>query len=87
MISFKEYLNEEQKITVDTTDYEFSYSKKPKGKGNWSFYLDETFPKGAIDYKSKKVFSVNSPMSYSEALKQAKIEAKRLGVSKIFVLS
>jgi hypothetical protein len=55
-------------ITVNTTQFEFSHGKAPKGRGSWAFKL------GA----RAELFWHNG--TFTEARKAAKAEARRVGV-------
>ena len=59
---------------VDDSKYVRAHGKKPKGNGRWGFEI-----------KDQEVFTPTS-MSYADAQKWAKEEAKRLGASYIYTL-
>lgn len=59
---------------VDDSKYVRAHGKKPKGNGMWGFEI-----------KDQEVFTPTS-MSYADAQKWAKEEAKRLGASYIYTL-
>jgi|688.fasta_scaffold1104963_2 hypothetical protein len=59
---------------VDDSKYVRAHGKKPKGNGMWGFEI-----------KDQEVFTPTS-MSYADAQKWAKEEAKRLGASYVYTL-
>jgi hypothetical protein len=67
----------DEMISVDTSRYERSHGKKPRGKGGWAFYLDD--PK-----TSSPVFTPHS-MQYSDAVNWAKEHAKEAGKKIVWV--
>jgi len=68
------YLNEA--VKVETNRYERSHGKKPRGYGKWAFYFD--------DRGGEPIFTP-TPMSYTDAVKWAKGEAKKAGKKYIYV--
>ena len=70
----KESLDEA--IYVDTRGYKGSHGKEPKGFGAWAFYFDK---------KDRDVFFTPTSMSYGDAIKWAKEQAKVAGKSIIYV--
>lgn len=71
---YEEFLNEA--VSVDTIRYKRSHGKEPRGTGQWAFYFDNT--------GGDPIF-VPTAMSYSDAVKWAKEEAKKAGKSTIYV--
>src|SRR6056300_1226950 len=69
-----EFLNEA--VRVETNRYERSHGKKPRGYGQWAFYFD--------DRGGEPIFTPKA-MSYSDAVKWAKGEAKKAGKEYIYV--
>ncbi len=69
-----EFLNEA--VRVETNRYERSHGKKPRGYGRWAFYFD--------DKGGEPIFTPKA-MSYSDAVKWAKGEAKKAGKEYIYV--
>jgi hypothetical protein len=69
-----EFLNEA--VRVETNRYERSHGKKPRGYGKWAFYFD--------DKGGEPIFTPKA-MSYSDAVKWAKGEAKKAGKEYIYV--
>lgn len=69
-----EFLNEA--VRVETNRYERSHGKKPRGYGQWAFYFD--------DKGGEPIFTPKA-MSYSDAIKWAKGEAKKAGKEYIYV--
>jgi len=69
-----EFLNEA--VRVETNRYERSHGKKPRGYGQWAFYFD--------DKGGEPIFTPKA-MSYSDAVKWAKGEAKKAGKEYIYV--
>jgi len=65
------------KIEVRTARYENSYGKKPRGFGNWAFFMG----RDTSDVMKAHFFRG----SYGDALKQAKAKARELGVTIITV--
>ena len=63
-------------VRVETNRYERSHGKKPRGYGQWAFYFD--------DRGGEPIFTPK-PMSYSDAVKWAKGEAKKAGKEYIYV--
>lgn len=59
-------------IEFQTTQYEFSHGKKPRGFGTWAFQIT-----GQIFYATA---------SYGEAKRQAAEKARAAGVSRVRVL-
>ena len=64
----------DESAKVDDSKYVRAHGKKPKGNGMWGFEI-----------KGQEVFTPSS-MSYVDAQKWAKEEAKRLGASYIYTL-
>ena len=59
------------KVRVDTTKYQFSHGKQPRGYGNWMFHI--LTAKGVLPSAS------TGPMSYSDAKCEAMAKAKAEG--------
>ncbi len=69
-----DFINEA--VSVETNRYERSHGKKPRGTGQWAFYFTST--------GGEPIF-VPKAMSYSDAVKWAKGEAKKAGETTIYV--
>jgi hypothetical protein len=67
----------EETAEVDTTVYEFSHGKKPRGFGSWAFSFNKK------DVPHTEMLWVNQS-TYGDALKQAKAEAKKRGAWVIY---
>jgi len=63
-------------VSVDTIRYKRSHGKEPKGTGLWAFYFNRT--------GGDPIFAPTT-MSYSDAVKWAKEEAKKAGKSVVYV--
>ena len=61
---------------IDTTQYEAAHGRKPRGTGNWFFFFDN-------DRDVMNAFQAYG--SYTNAKKQAIVEATSRGVSIIHV--
>jgi hypothetical protein len=66
----------DEAVYVDTSRYERSYGKKPRGKGSWAFYFDRT--------GGRAIFTPSS-MTYADAVNWAKEQAKEAGKSIVYV--
>lgn len=64
----------DEAVNIDDSKYVRAHGKKPKGNGMWGFEI-----------KDQEVFTPTS-MSYADAQKWAKEEAKRLGASYAYTL-
>ena len=64
------------KIEVVTREYENEYGKKPRGYGSWAF-----FPGTSRDAES----AIWAHGTFTDAVRQVKEKAKRLGCSHITV--
>jgi hypothetical protein len=71
---FEQFLNEV--VSVDTVRYKRSHGKEPRGTGNWAFYFDRI--------GGDPMFTPTA-MSYVDAVKWAKEEAKKAGKSIVYV--
>ena len=69
-----QFINEA--VRVETNRYERAHGKKPRGFGQWAFYFD--------DMGGEPIW-VPKAMSYSDAVKWAKGEAKKAGKEYIYV--
>lgn len=58
---------------VETSEYEFSHGRTPRGKGQWAFSFDGI----------AGIFWTHG--TYTEAKAEARREARRLGATKITV--
>jgi len=76
VISQDEILGVKEAVRVETNRYERSHGKKPRGYGKWAFYFD--------DKGGEPIFTPTS-MSYTDAVKWAKGEAKKAGKEYIYV--
>jgi hypothetical protein len=65
-------------IEVNTTEYQFSHGHTPRGRGSWAF----CFTRNAAD---ESIYWAPGSLTYTEALKLAKAEAKARGRSTIYV--
>ena len=63
-------------VEVKTNRYQRAHGRKPRGFGQWAFYFD--------DMGGEPIF-VPKAMSYSDAVKWAKAEAKKAGKREIYV--
>ena len=70
-------------IEVNTVSYRWAHGHLPKGKGNWAFAIGN---KKEAEENPDKVFWVNYSL-FSDAVKVAKREAQKKGVTTIYVLS
>jgi hypothetical protein len=66
----------DEAISVDTSRYERSHGKKPKGRGSWAFYFDRA--------GGDAMFTPHS-MDYKDAINWAKEQAKDAGKSIVYV--
>lgn len=64
-------------MTIDTTEYEFSHGKKPRGTGSWAFMFRRN---GAWTTEFAP-----GQLTYSAAKAWAKQNGKRLGADSIAV--
>lgn len=74
---FEEFLNEG--VEVNTNKYQGAHGKKPSGKGMWAFKLQ--------GHQTEMDVYTPSAMMYTDAVKWAKGEAKKIGATEIVVLS
>jgi hypothetical protein len=74
--SYESFLRLNEAVTINTTRYERSYGKKPKGLGMWAFYFDKT--------GGEPIFTPQS-MNYTDAIKWAKEQAKERGETMVYV--
>jgi hypothetical protein len=70
----KESLDEA--LNIDASGYKRVHGKDPKGTGKWAFYFDKN---------ERDVFFTPTAMSYGDALKWAKEQAKSAGKTTIYV--
>ena len=63
-------------IHFDTTEYEFSHDKRPRGIGSWAFAYRR-------DADLSEIFWVNG--QYAEAKRIARALAKKAGEHRVFV--
>jgi hypothetical protein len=69
-------------MNISTSNYEFTYGRKPRGKGYWAF----RFQKDMADGTAKEyVEFAPSDMKYAEAKRWAIQIAKASGVSRVAV--
>jgi hypothetical protein len=66
----------DEAVQVDTSRYERSHRKKPRGKGSWAFYFDRT---------GGDAMFTPSAMTYADAVNWAKEQAKEAGKSIVYV--
>lgn len=59
-------------IEIRTTEYQMSHGQNPRGRGAWAFYFDKKNGPGCEWWAP-------GSMTYTEALKLAKAEAKQRG--------
>lgn len=72
--TFEDFINEA--VSVDTIRYKRSHGKEPRGTGMWAFYFDKA---------GENPFFTPSAMSYQDAVKWAKEQAKEAGKNIIYV--
>ena len=72
--SLMESENIDEAVNIDDSKYVRAHGKKPKGNGMWGFEI-----------KGEEVFTPTA-MSYADAQKWAKEEAKRLGATYVYTL-
>jgi hypothetical protein len=70
------------KVNVETNLYRFNHGAAPRGRGNWMFGIGTQDP----DMRSDEAFAPGGNMLYAEAVKAAQAEARKRGVSTIYVL-
>ena len=75
------------KVTVNTTEYQFSHGRKPRGNGGWFFYSKNTGPgttytMGMPDNMQELVWGTGT---YTEIKKMAVAKAKEQGITEIIV--
>ena len=58
-------------MRIDTTEYQFSHGRKPRGTGRWCFDLFR-------DHEMTTICTPQ-PMTYTEARRFAAIEARKIG--------
>lgn len=69
-------------VFVYTRCYEIEYGRRPKGRGCWAFSIGNTEA-----YKDvTKAFWTEGSCTYTQAVRQAKEEAIRRGVTCVYVL-
>lgn len=66
-------------IQVNTTQYQFSHGKAPRGRGTWCFELD------APGHGNRSELYMVSCELYSNALREAKAYAKEQGWTRVTV--
>lgn len=66
----------DEAVQVDTSRYERSHGKKPRGKGSWAFYFDRA---------GGDAMFTPSAMTYADAVNWAKEQAKEAGKSVVYV--
>ena len=64
---------------VNTTDFEFSHGRKPRGRGSWAFF----FERDRRNHDVQDAFWHHG--SFTEAKKAAVEEARRRGARDVFV--
>jgi len=65
------------KIEVRTNEYERAHGKKPRGLGNWAFWMGSD---------TRDIEKANSFFgTYTEACRQARIKARELGFERVTV--
>lgn len=75
--SYESFLNEG--LEVNTNKYQFAHGKKPNGNGMWAFKLS--------GHQIEQDAWTPNAMNYGDAVKWAKEEAKKIGATRIDVLS
>lgn len=66
------------RVEFNTTEYQFSHGKQPRGRGSWAFAFSRNAP-------VEEMFWTPGSTTYAEAKKMAKAEAERRGVSTVYV--
>lgn len=77
------------KARVDTSQYELSHGKKPRGIGSWAFMFGRKCRSGfgEVWWAKHPNSGVYTHILYGEAKRLAQVEAKRRGVTVVYVLS
>lgn len=75
----------EANFQVITTNYKFVHGKEPRGVGQWAFGLTNKGG-GMKVIDDVDIWWAPGMRKFSDALKAAKIEAKRRGASVIYVM-
>lgn len=71
-----------QTVLFDTRDFELAHGKRPRGFGSWAFSFDGRF----VGVADPRVLWT-SGMTFAQARKLARAEAKVRGASTVWVLS
>lgn len=71
-------------ISVSTRRYELAHWHQPRGYGHWGFAIGSLKD---VDEDINKAWWPENPMTYTDAVKAAKKEAQKRGVTMIHVLS
>jgi hypothetical protein len=66
-------------VTVDTSNYEFTHGRKPRGYGAWAFQQFED-----MDCMDKRIIWVYGS-TFSDARRVAVAEAKKRGLDTLYV--
>ena len=74
---FEDFINEG--LEVNTNKYQGAHGKKPSGNGMWAFKLS--------GHQIEQDAWTPNAMNYGDAVKWAKEEAKKIGATRIDVLS
>jgi hypothetical protein len=69
-------------MTINTSNYEFTHGRKPRGKGYWAFRFQKDMADGTAD---ESVVFAPGDMKYAEAKRWAIQVAKANGVSRVAV--
>ena len=67
-----------EKVTIVTTQYVASHGKEPRGRGSWAFQMGGR--------RDAEIYWTPGSTTYVLAKSLAKIEARKRGVSTVFVL-
>lgn len=71
-------------IEVSTAGYRWAHGHAPKGKGTWAFAIGN---RQDAENDPSKVFWSKPYTMYSDAVKEAKKEAQKRCVTRVYVLS
>jgi hypothetical protein len=69
------------RVEFNTTEYQFSHGKQPRGRGSWAFFFGP--PSDPENFNN--VFWTPGNTTYSEAKRMAREEARQRGVSTVYV--
>lgn len=63
------------KIEFSTAEYRSNHGAQPRGRGSWAFVFSGGGAK--TDYTSDEIWWAPAPLTFGEAVKTAKVEARR----------